>query len=111
IAYPQPPGADYRRRAAFIAERIFPESELPLIWEPIAAAEGRFELLGLRNDREDYFRTLRLWERNLAARRQEAVDVLGEAAVSDFTRYLRESAAAFRLGLVCLLRLTFAKMS
>ena len=48
-----------------IYEKTFPESELPLIWEPIAAAEGRFELVSLRNDGEHYYRTLRLWERNL----------------------------------------------
>ena len=33
-----------------IPEQIFPESEMPLIWEPIAAAEEKFELLTLRND-------------------------------------------------------------
>jgi cyclopropane-fatty-acyl-phospholipid synthase len=109
IAYPAPPSEDYRRRAAFVAEKIFPESELPLIWEPIAAAEGRFELVQLRNDREDYFRTLRLWERNLAACRREAAALVGEEALADFSRYLRESAAAFKLGLVCLLRMSFVK--
>ena len=111
IAYPAPPGGEYRRRAAFVAENIFPESELPLIWEPIAAAEGRFELVSLRNDRQDYFVTLREWERNLAAHRQKAVELVGTATVVDFTRYLRESAAAFKLGMVCLLRMTFARTS
>lgn len=111
IAYPAPPGEEYRRRAAFVAEKIFPQSELPLIWEPVVAAEGRFELIGLRNDREDYARTLRLWERGLVARYDQAAALVGEQAVADFRRYLRESAAAFKLGLVCLLRMSFAKTS
>jgi cyclopropane-fatty-acyl-phospholipid synthase len=95
----------------FIFERIFPESELPLIWEPIVAADGKFELMSLRNDREHYFRTLRLWERNLNARRDEAVAIVGEAVFTDFRRYLRDSAAGFQSGLACLLRMSFAKLS
>jgi cyclopropane-fatty-acyl-phospholipid synthase len=93
----------------FIFERIFPESELPLVWEPIAAADGKFELVALRNDREDYFRTLRIWERNLAARRDEVVALVGETVFADFRRYLRDSAAGFQTGKICLLRMTFAK--
>lgn len=105
IAY----GATPRDVDSFIFDRIFPESELPLVWEPIAAADGRFELISLRNDREDYFRTLRIWERQLAARRTEAAALVGEEVVADFRRYLRDSAAGFQSGLVCLLRLTFQK--
>jgi cyclopropane-fatty-acyl-phospholipid synthase len=109
IAYPAPPSETVRRQSAFIAQRIFPESDLPLIWEPAAAAEGIFELCALRNDREDYFRTLRHWERNLVAKHDAAVALVGEAEVADFRRYLRESAAAFKLGVVCLLRMSFVK--
>ncbi len=95
----------------FIFERIFPESELPLVWEPIAAADGRFELISMRNDREDYFRTLRIWERNLVARRSEIVALVGEEVFADFRRYLRDSAAGFQSGRVCLLRMTFMKLT
>ena len=109
IAYPAPPSETVRRQSAFIAQRIFPESDLPLIWEPAAAAEGIFELCALRNDREHYFRTLRHWERNLVARHDAAVALVGETEVTDFRRYLRESAAAFKLGVVCLLRMSFVK--
>jgi len=97
--------------APFIAEKIFPDSELPLIWEPIAAAEEKFELTALRNDGEHYYRTLRIWERNLAARRQQAVALVGEVMVADFQRYLRLSAAGFGTRLVCLLRMSFLKRS
>ena len=107
IAYTASPGT----LDTFIFERIFRESELPLPWEPIAAADGRFELVALRNDREDYFRTLRLWDRNLGARWDEAVALVGEPATNEFRVYLRKSAAAFQSGVVCLLRLSFAKLS
>jgi cyclopropane-fatty-acyl-phospholipid synthase len=106
IAYTAP----LDRIPELIPEKIFPESELPLLWEPIAAAEGRFELLALRNDREHYFRTLRLWDRNLRAGWDKAVALLGEAAVVDFRRYLRISAGAFQSGTTGLLRMSFMKV-
>lgn len=93
----------------FIGEAVFPESELPLVWEPIAAAGWGFELAAFRNDREHYERTLTLWHRNLAARRVEAVAIAGEAAVAHFDRYLKISAMAFRMGFICLTRMSFVK--
>jgi cyclopropane-fatty-acyl-phospholipid synthase len=95
----------------FIFERIFPESELPVAWEPLAAADGKFEPLALRNDREDYFRTLRLWDRNLGTHWDEAVALVGEPAAREFRQYLRKSAAAFQSGLACLLRMSFMKIA
>jgi cyclopropane-fatty-acyl-phospholipid synthase len=91
-------------------ERVFPESELPLLWQPAAAADGYFELLSLRNDRVDYFRTLRQWDRNLAENRAQAVALVGEAAVEDFRHYLRVSAAVFQSKIASLLRMTFVKL-
>lgn len=93
----------------FIAERIFRESELPLIHEPIAAADPDFELIALRNDRDHYARTLIAWERALVARRAEAVAMAGEEAVAEFLRYLRVCAMAFKLDTICLLRMSFRK--
>lgn len=93
----------------YIAEEVFPESELPLVWEPIAAAGWGFELVAFRNDREHYERTLRHWQKNLAARRNEAVAIAGEAAVAHFDRYLKISAMAFRMGFICLTRISFAR--
>ena len=93
----------------FIEDSIFPESELPLMWEPIAAAEGRFELIALRNDGDYYYQTLRHWERNLVTRREKAIALVGEVAVENVRRYLRVSAAAFKYHLICLSRMSFAK--
>ena len=104
IAYvaPAPP-------SQFMSEKIFPDSELPMIWEPAAAAQPKFELLALRNDREHYYHTLRVWERNLLKHRKEAVALVGEQVVEDFHNYLRLSAAAFGYRAVCLLRMSFLK--
>ncbi len=93
----------------FFASEIFPESELPRIWEPIAAAENAFELLALRNDREHYERTLRIWQHTLTERHAEAVALVGEAGVARFQRYLKVSAMAFRIGSICLLRMSFLR--
>jgi cyclopropane-fatty-acyl-phospholipid synthase len=113
IAYVQPTqnviGKYLGSYPALISEKIFPESELPLIWEPIAAAEGKFELLALRNDSDHYYRTLRQWDRNLTACRSEAVNLVGEEKVSDFQQYLRVSAFGFKRGHICLLRMSFVK--
>ena len=94
---------------SFIASEIFPESELPRIWEPMAAAENAFELLALRNDREHYERTLRIWQHTLTERHAEAVALVGEEGVARFQRYLKVSAMAFRIGSICLLRMSFLR--
>lgn len=91
-----------------IANQIFPESELPLAWEPIAAAE-HFELLEVTNDREGYDRTLRLWQRSLTAHEKEAEAIVGKATVERFQSYLKLSAMGFRRGDICLLRMSFLR--
>jgi cyclopropane-fatty-acyl-phospholipid synthase len=110
IAYVAPPSETNRSRMTFIAEKIFPESELPLIWEPAAAAEGLFELTALRNDRQHYYQTLRLWEANLLACREQAVAIVGEPTFAAFQRYLRLSSWGFNFGVICLLRMSFRKI-
>ena len=93
----------------FIANEVFRESELPLIAEPLIAAENAFEVVALRNDREHYDRTLRMWERTLAACEAEATALVGADAVAHFHRYLKISAMGFRTGAICLLRMSFVR--
>jgi cyclopropane-fatty-acyl-phospholipid synthase len=92
-----------------LLEKTFPESDLPLIWEPIAAAEGRFQLMALRNDGDDYYRTLQLWEQNLVRNYDAAVALVGQSATDEFHRYLQLTAAGFRVGMASLLRMSFVK--
>jgi cyclopropane-fatty-acyl-phospholipid synthase len=93
----------------FIANEVFRESQLPLIAEPLIAAADTFELVALRNDREHYDRTLRLWERGLTAHEQEATALVGADAVAHFHRYLKISAMGFRTRAICLLRMSFLR--
>jgi cyclopropane-fatty-acyl-phospholipid synthase len=98
-----------RHKVMPLLEKTFPESDLPLEWEPIAAAEGTFSLIAARNDADHYYRTLRMWERNLLAHHDEAVALVGAARTDEFRRYLRLSASGFKIGMVSLLRLSFVK--
>lgn len=94
----------------FIIREIFPESEVPTLGQIIQASEGLFEVVALRNDREDYERTCRVWCSRLTAKRQRAVAVAGADVMSRYVRYLRLSAASFQFGQTCLLRLAFRRL-
>jgi cyclopropane-fatty-acyl-phospholipid synthase len=83
---------------AFIATEIFPESDLPTLAELGTAISRRFELVALHNRRHDYARTLREWLARLKRQRARAVDVVGEAVVVRFERYLRLSIYMFEKG-------------
>lgn len=94
----------------FIVREIFPESELPTLGQILQASEGLFEVVALRNDREDYERTCRVWCRRLTAQRRQAVAAAGAEVVARYVRYLRLSAASFQFGQTCLLRLAFRRL-
>lgn len=94
----------------FIREAIFPSSHLPYSWHLLQAADRLFELVELRNDREDYARTCRAWFGNLQQRRDEAVALVGERRVLDYERYLRMSAAGFEVHALGLLRMSFERL-
>ncbi len=90
-------------------EEAFPESDLPLVWEPLAAAEGHFRLISMVDHAADYERTLKCWEEALAANHDQAVKLVGAAALESFRRYLRLSRFGFKHGIVGLLRISFVK--
>lgn len=98
-----------RTRVQPLLDKTFPDSDLPLEWEPIAAAEGTFSLIAARNDADHYYRTLVLWEQNLLGNYDKAVALVGKERTDDFRRYLRMSAAGFRAGMVSLMRYSFRK--
>lgn len=98
-----------RTKVQPLLDRTFPDSDLPLEWEPIAAAEGTFSLIAARNDADHYYRTLILWEQNLLANYDKAVALVGKARTDEFRRYLRMSAVGFRGGMVSLMRYSFRK--
>ena len=78
--------------------------------EIAAGCERLFEVVRLRNDRDDYRRTLRMWYTNLRARRDDAVRMKGEEEVKRFERYLRLMAYMFEVGGLDLHRITLRKI-
>ena len=48
-------------------------------------------------------------EQEFKAKRDEAIAMVGEAAVTEHLRYLRVCAMAFKLDTICLLRMSFVK--
>ncbi len=94
----------------FIAKEIFPETDTPRLAEIAEAAERLFEIVLLRNDRDDYRRTLRAWFSNLKRRRDKAVSIKGEQEVRRFEQYLRLMAYMFEVGGLDLYRITLRKI-
>jgi cyclopropane-fatty-acyl-phospholipid synthase len=94
----------------FLLGEIFPETELPTLGAILAACDGLFEMVTLRNDREDYARTCDVWSKRLMTRRREAVAVTDEAVVARFIRYLKISAILFHEGHTHLLRVAFRRL-
>ncbi len=94
----------------FISQDIFPESELPRLAEVMEATERRFEVVRLRNDRDDYCRTLRAWLGNLKANRQVAIRSVGEDTVIRYERFLRLSIYTFTIGACDLHRLALRRI-
>ncbi len=93
----------------FILEEIFPESVLPTLADIIAASDGLFEIINLRDDREQYARTCQVWYQRLVARKAEALKIVDLDAYNRFVRYLKLSAITFNAGYSGLLRIGFRR--
>jgi len=93
----------------FMADTIFPESEMPWPSEILEASERLFDVVSIRNDPDDYARTCRQWRDGLLARRDRAVALVGERAVADYDRYLAAAADAFDKRHLGLMRIVFER--
>ena len=94
-----------REAASPFMNEIFPDSDLPYLSEIVAATEGLFEIVALRNDRIHYAITTECWARNLSRNRAAAVRESGEAHVERMLRYFKLVAMGFRMGKQQLLRI------
>lgn len=94
----------------FIAKEIFPETDTPKLAEIASGCERLFEVVQLRNDRDDYRRTLRAWFTRLKDNRDACVAMKGEEEVARFEQYLRLMAYMFEVGGLDLYRITFRKI-
>ena len=93
----------------FFFDEIFPESVLPTLADIVAASDGLFEVVNLRNDREHYDRTCQLWYRKLVARKAEALKIVDQETYNRFVRYLKLSAFVFNNAYAGLLRIGFRR--
>jgi cyclopropane-fatty-acyl-phospholipid synthase len=107
IAYGRATRADINR---FVLEQIFPESDLPSLAQIVRAAQGFFEIVSLRNDRHHYADTFRHWAARLAARRDEAVQLVGEEKVRTYQKYQGLFTIGFHTGAMDLYRLHLRKI-
>jgi Cyclopropane fatty acid synthase and related methyltransferases len=92
----------------FIANDIFPAAELPTLEDIVVASKGIFRMERMRDDGLDYARTCEIWSNRLRnAVRSGIVDPQANP-VEKYSRYLRMSAAGFRMRKIGLLRIAFA---
>ncbi len=94
----------------FVADRIFPQSELPWPSEILEGSAKLLEVVSVRNDAEHYARTCAAWRDNLAARRDDATRLVGAATVEDYRRYLDVMVDHFRNRHLGLLRIGFERV-
>jgi cyclopropane-fatty-acyl-phospholipid synthase len=95
----------------FLAKEIFKETDPPRLANIADATEGSFEIVALRNDRQDYARTCREWLRRLQDQRDAAVAVVGEEVVARYERYLQYSFIGFETGNLALFRITLRSLN
>jgi len=98
-----------RSMSRFMREEIWRESELPLAHEVLDAASKCFEVEQLVNHRLHYLRTLREWRARLERAAEQAAQIVGSQKVTDYFRYLDESAVGFETGAVQLLRISLRR--
>jgi cyclopropane-fatty-acyl-phospholipid synthase len=84
---------------------IFPESDLPRLLELVAALEGLFEIVSIRNDPKDYATTCRAWLARLRENSERASALVGDQIVRHYEAFLDAAARGFDAGVFGLLRL------
>lgn len=102
--------ADRDQFSAFFQHDVFPESDMPRLWEICYALEPWFEVRCVRNDRADYVRTLNAWRRNLRHNREAAERLTSETTVARYLKHLGLSAIAMRLGTTVLYRVSLRRL-
>jgi cyclopropane-fatty-acyl-phospholipid synthase len=90
---------------------VFPESDLPRLSEITEAMQGLYEIVKLRNDREHYARTLRVWLSNLRRSRGKLISRGDEALYRKYEKYLGVFVVGFHVGTVNLTRLAAKRIS
>jgi cyclopropane-fatty-acyl-phospholipid synthase len=94
----------------FIAQEVFPESDLPRLADICLASEMLFEVALVRNDRHDYVKTMRAWFNKLRSNREKALDLVSPDIIERYERLYRTMSYSFDLGAFVLYRITFRRI-
>jgi cyclopropane-fatty-acyl-phospholipid synthase len=94
----------------FVADTVFPESEIPWMSEITRSSEKLFDVVSARNDPEHYARTCAEWYRRLMDNRERAVELVGESVVDDYERYLSSTVRHFDARHLGLARIVFTRV-
>jgi cyclopropane-fatty-acyl-phospholipid synthase len=93
----------------FVTE-IFPESDLPRLSDVILAAEHKYEVVSVRNDRLHYKKTLQKWYRNLIDNKEKIIAEYSQELYDKYLRYLGIFVIGFGVGKVNLSRVCFQRI-
>ncbi len=88
----------------FISTEIFPDAELPTLEDIVVASSGLYRIARMRDDGIDYARTCEIWGKRLRQAAREGKLNPNCDPIDKYYRYLRLSAAGFRMQKICLLR-------
>jgi len=95
---------------SFIAEYVFPDSEIPPIPAVLQAAEAAgFEVRDVEDLREHYCLTLRHWVKRLEDRHEAARAFVDEATYRIWRLYMAGSAYGFAHGQLAIYQTLFSK--
>ena len=89
---------------------IFPESDLPRLHELASGMDGSFEIVRMRNDPAHYARTVRIWRENMHPHRAELAQLVGDARVVHFEKFLEAGARGYEAGIFNLFRFTLQRV-
>jgi cyclopropane-fatty-acyl-phospholipid synthase len=94
----------------FIADEIFPESDLPKLGELTEATDGLFSVVQLRNDASHYKETCRQWLSRLRKNREQVIALAGEEKYERYVQYLTLVNMGFHTKNMGLIRVTLARL-
>lgn len=99
------PGDEVRH----LPTELFPESNLPRLYQVLAAADRHFSATYVENRPDDYIRTLHVWLARLQARRDDLARAYGSVRVRSYIRGFQRFTLGFERGSLGLYRLALAR--
>lgn len=94
----------------FIAEEIFPESDLPKLHELIEATDGLFSVVRVRNDASHYKETCRQWLSRLRRNRDQVESLAGKEKYQTYAQYLTMVTMGFHSKNMGLIRISLSRL-